>query len=199
MLEREKVVFNDYIEVITDDGTWERKSLQLSPHFDEDISEADSDVATEFYTAQRNCAKAVLDAYKDGKLDNAGYTGLSQSTKEDVMLVDLALRAKDLPDDVWETLSKYGQQCGCLYSGCLPVAHMRMHTYRGSNECVGSSWETILCERLGTRTVSTIADIRKKFGTYAAALTVLWTITPAVDGEVDKIEGLTSYIKKNIA
>lgn len=59
---------------------------------------------------ENRCTRAVFDAYIEDKLDGAGFTGIAESTIPDNMLLDLALRASDLPDDVWEVLDRDGIQ-----------------------------------------------------------------------------------------
>ena len=195
-MERSETVYNDYLAVKSTDGTWNRDSLQLIEHVPNPDYENDDDyvIAVE---AENICARAVFSAYMDGLLDNAGFIGLSDSDKEGVKLLDLALRASDLPDWLWDVLFKKGQVHPCIYSGCVPVSHHAMRTYRSNCGCVGSSWETILIEALETSAVSSISSIRRTYGTYAAALAVLKTYeVKGVDTEIGKIEGLAETLVK---
>lgn len=146
---------------------------------------------------ENRCTRTVFDAYIKGKLDGAGFTGMAESTIPDHMLLDLALRASDLPDDVWEVLDRDGMQPPCEYSNCLPVSNLRMHTYRDICGCVGRSWETALAEGPSAATASDISDIARTYGNYPAALAVLKMYRAnSMDAEIKKFNGLTESVRR---
>lgn len=113
---------------------------------------------------ENRCTRVVFDAYIEGKLDGAGFTGMAESTIPDHMLLDPALRASDLPDDVWEVLDRDGIQSPCEYSNCLPVSNLRMRAYRDICGCVGRLRGTVLAEGLSAATASDISDIARTYG-----------------------------------
>ena len=187
-LNRETTVFNDFINVVSDDDTPSRHSLQLSPWYDgngEDL---------EFWDRQKKCAQATLNAYKSGSLENAGFTSIRED-KDGNYIIELAVRATDIPDETWEVLKTNGQMDPCIYSGCYPAANMMMSGYRDVYGTIGRSWETTLCTWLRTDAVSKIADIKHTFDPYAAALATLKVYdAPGVDDAIAKIDGLTERI-----
>lgn len=194
-LNRNETVYNDFFGVHTTDGTWSKESLKLEFAYPEGANDPQY---IEFLKAEEKCANAILEAYVNGKLDNAGFITMSDpNVSADYKFIDFALRAKDIPDETWKILSENGQKHSCYYSYCLPAAHLRMGTYRNNCGCIGSSWETRLVEDLSMCQASGVNDIYHLFGNYAAALAVLKAYNiQGIDEEIAKIDGLTEKVEK---
>lgn len=192
-MNRDDIILNDFISVLSVDDSWTVDSLELSTWYYGPKGPNDSEDEKAFWSRQLVCAKTMLEGYKTGKLDHAGYVIFRKTGSKGV--IEFALRAKDLPDDIWNVIADKLPEDPCVYSECLPAANLQMFSYRDVYGCIGRSWETNLCTFLAAEVVLKIREIKDSFGAYAAALSVLKVYgSPRVEETIQGIPGLMERI-----
>lgn len=189
-LNRNDVVYCDFITVKSTDASYDKDTLILDDWYIKEDKEGEN-----FWTRQKKCAQATLDAWVRGDL-NKGYSEIVFPEDRSVGYLNICIRATDVPDDLWEVLAEYGQQSPCIYSGCLPMAHMMMTTYRDTYGCIGRSWEINMVINLKTSSCYKISEVRDTFGPYAAALYLMKIYRGNVTEEISKYDGLAELIER---
>ncbi len=166
---RKDIALLDWISVISNDGTWSLESLELEPRKEQELDRFGFELARR--EGYKN-AELLFPLYKNGELKKAGYAEIKMhcSDTEDVRVLELVLRASDLPDEIWEQISPRIPKDPCVYSGCVSCVDPIMTAYRDTDGCVGRSWETPILQGFDSDSAHQIYQVYKTEGAYAAGV-----------------------------